>query len=238
MDIKNLNHKVKAKLNKTNVKTFFRKQGIYVLIFLCVAAAGVTALLTWPKEPAAPGDNGAGASVIDAPRLSDELAAKTSPQPSPVLSPAPQVSPEQTKEPAAGTSSGSVKLKKPADGQIINPFSGNELVFFPSLNMWKTHNGIDIKADKDAPVNAALSGTVFEVYTNEADGGVVVISHSEKSKTVYAGLGDIHVKAGDKVNAGKQIGLIGEMPKELDLSYHLHFEYIVDGAYKDPVRYF
>ena len=24
------------------------------------------------------------------------------------------------------------------------------------------------------------------------------------------------------------------MPKEADLSYHVHFEYIVDGKYKEP----
>ena len=197
------------------------------MIFLCVAAAGVTALLTWPQEQPAPDDQGnTGASLIEADRLEDKLA-RVTPSPSPEASETP--GPEETPRPASGKAS--VKLKKPVEGQIINPFSGDELVSFPSLNMWATHNGIDIKADKGTPVAAALAGTVAEVYTNESDGGVVVISHSEKSTTLYAGLGEVSVAVGDKVNTGQEIGKIGEMPKELDLSYHLHFEYKVDGVY-------
>lgn len=234
MNLKNLKNKITEKINKSSVKTFFRKQGIYVLIFLCVAAAGVTALLTWPQEQPAPDDQGnTGASLIEADRLEDKLA-RVTPSPSPEASETP--GPEETPRPASGKAS--VKLKKPVEGQIINPFSGDELVSFPSLNMWATHNGIDIKADKGTPVAAALAGTVAEVYTNESDGGVVVISHSEKSTTLYAGLGEVSVAVGDKVNTGQEIGKIGEMPKELDLSYHLHFEYKVDGVYKDPAKYF
>jgi len=236
MNFKNFRNKFSEKLTKSNVKTFFRKQGLYVLIFLCVAAAGVTALLTWPKEPPAP-ENNTGAAIIEGPNLEDEIAARTpvpSPQPTPDNTPA--ITPANTSKPVL--SSGGIKLKKPVDGQIIQPFSGDKFEFFPSLNMWKTHNGVDIKADKDAIVVAALAGTVTEVYANEADGGVIIISHSDKSKTLYAGLGEMLVEEGDKVNAGQQIGKIGEMPKELDLSYHLHFEYIVNGAYKDPEKYF
>ncbi len=236
MNFKDFRNKFSEKLTRSNVKTFFRKQGLYVLIFLCVAAAGVTALLTWPKEPPAPEKN-TGASIIEAPSLEDEIAAYTTPAPSPQPTPSetPAATPSKTSKPVSGGSS--VRLQKPVEGQIINAFSGNELVLFPSLDMWRTHNGIDIKADKDTIVVAALAGTVTEVYSNEADGGVVVISHSDKAKTLYAGLGEVLVEEGDKVNAGKQIGKIGEMPKELDLSYHLHFEYIVDGDNKDPAKY-
>lgn len=235
MNFKNFRDKFSEKLTRSNVKTFFRKQGLYVLIFLCVAAAGVTALLTWPKEVPAP-ENDTGASIIDAPSLEDEIAART-PLPSPLPTPSetPAITPVETTKLVSGST---VKLLKPVEGQIIKAFSASELVPFPSLNMWKTHNGVDIKADKDAIVVAALAGTVSEVYANEADGGVIIISHSDKTKTLYAGLGEMLVEEGDKVNAGQQIGKIGEMPKELDLSYHLHFEYIVNGVYKDPVKYF
>lgn len=233
MNIKDFRDKLSNKLTKSNVKTFFRKQGLYVLIFLCVVAAGVTALITWPREAPLPEEN-ADASKIDSPRLKDEIAVNPTPTPLPVPTQTP--APTEALKPASGSSR--IVLKRPVEGQIIKSFSGNELVPFPSLDMWKTHNGVDIKADKDAVVVAALSGTVTEVYTNEADGGVIVISHSEKSKTLYAGLGEMLVEPGNRVNTGDQIGKIGEMPKELDLSYHLHFEYIVNGAYKDPVKYF
>ncbi len=239
MNFKSIKEKVSGKINKQSVKTFFQKQGLYVLIFLCVVAAGITALVAWPRpEENVPEDSGTDVSLIDVPSLEEEMA-KASPTPSPSVTPSPSPSPaaKPTAQPNSN-GSGSISLKKPVDGKVINSFSGDELVFFASLDMWATHNGVDIQAEKDAPVVAALSGTVQDVYADESDGGVIIISHSDKVSTVYAGLGEMSVNKGDKVNAGQQIGKIGEMPKELDLSYHLHFEYIVNGDYKDPAKYF
>jgi len=230
---------IKDKINKQSVKTFFQKQGLYFLIFLCVVAAGITALVAWPRaEEDVPEDNGTDVSIVDAESLEEKLAeASQTPAPSPSPSMLPSQSPKPSSQ-AGSNGSGSISLKKPVDGKIINSFSGDELVFFASMNMWRTHNGVDIQAEKDTPVVAALSGTVQDVYANEAEGGVVLIEHSDKAVTVYQGLGEMSVNKGDKVNAGQQIGKIGEMPKELDLSYHLHFEYIVNGEYKDPAKYF
>ena len=240
MNFKSIKDKVSGKINKQSVKTFFQKQGLYVLIFLCVVAAGITALVAWPRpEDNVPEDSGTDVSLIDVPSLEEEMAkASQTPAPSMTPSPAPSPSVKPSAQPNNNNGSGSISLKKPVDGKIINSFSGDELVFFASLDMWATHNGVDIQADKDAPVIAALSGTVQDVYADESDGGVIIISHSDKVSTVYAGLGEMSVNKGDKVNAGQQIGKIGEMPKELDLSYHLHFEYIVNGDYKDPAKYF
>ena len=239
MNLKSIKDKVSGKINKQSVKTFFQKQGLYVLIFLCVVAAGITALVAWPRpNDSVPEDSGTDVSLIDVPSLEEEMA-KASQTPAPTMSPTPAPSP--TPKPSAkdnSNGSGSISIKKPVDGKIINSFSGDELVFFASLNIWATHNGVDIQAEKDTPVIAALSGTVQDVYADESNGGVIVVSHSDKVSTVYCGLGEMSVNKGDKVNAGQQIGKIGEMPKELDLSYHLHFEYIVNGEYKDPAKYF
>ena len=243
MNMKNIKDKITKKINRQSVKTFLQKQGLYVLIFLCVAAAGITAIIAWPRDDGSQtqvGENDQGVSINEGTSLEDELAMltpKPSASPSPTVMPTPTAEPKATGKPASN-GSGSIKLKKPVDGKIINSFSGDELVFYASLNVWATHNGVDIQADKDASVLAALSGTVKEAYSNEADGGVVIISHSDKTETVYAGLGELMVAEGDKVNAGDVIGKIGEMPKELDLPSHLHFEYKVDGKWKDPAKYF
>ena len=242
MNMKNIKEKIARKINKQSLKTFFQKQGLYVLIFLCVVAAGITAIIAWPRDNAGDqmSDSNTDAAVIEAPSLEDELAAKNSQ--TPTAAPTPTASPTaqagDDSQPVTANGGGSITLKKPVDGPVINSFSGDELVYFASLNMWATHNGIDLKAENGASVVAARSGTVSEVYTNESDGGVIVITHSDTTKTLYAGLGEMSVEVDDKVNAGQQIGKIGEMPRELDLSYHLHFEYIVDGTWKDPAKYF
>jgi murein DD-endopeptidase MepM/ murein hydrolase activator NlpD len=240
MNLKNIKEKLAGKINKQNIKMFLQKQGLYVLIFLCIVAAGITAIIAWPKEDnqQISQETDQGAIVFQSPSLTDYAAFNTPwPTVADTPTPSPSPAPTGTTQPVSN-GSGKMTLTKPVSGQIVNKFSGNSLVFYPSLNMWATHNGVDIKADKGTTVAAALSGTVSDVHTDESNGGIVVLSHSGQNKTIYAGLTNITVKAGDKVNAGQKIGEIGEMPKELDLSYHLHFEYVVNGAWMDPEKYF
>lgn len=241
MNSNGIKDKISRRISKESIKGFFQKQGLYVLIFLCVVAAGITAIVAWPREENPQiGDSDQGAAVIEAPSLSEEVA-KASPLPSVSVLPSPSAS--ASAQPSASgqanpNGSGKMTLTKPLKGMIVNKFSGDSFVPFPSISMWATHNGVDIKADNGASVGAALSGTVTDVSTDESSGGMVVIAHSGNATTVYSGLGNIVVKKDEKVNAGQKIGEIGELPKELDLSYHLHFEYMVDGAYKDPEKYF
>lgn len=242
MNFKTIKDKITKKLNKQSIKVFFQKQGLYVLIFLCVAAAGITAIVAWPRDNTEQiSDSGTDVSVNEGTTLEEELAANatSSPKPSVSVSPTPSPSAQSTEETAqavVNNGSGSITLKKPVSGKVINAFSGEALIYFASLNVWQTHNGIDIEAAKAAPVTAAISGTVSDANVNEADGGIVIIA-SDKTQTVYAGLDNIRVKQGDKVSVGDQLGEIGEMPRELDLGYHLHFEYIVDNVYKDPAKF-
>jgi murein DD-endopeptidase MepM/ murein hydrolase activator NlpD len=239
MNFKEIKERIAKKINKQSVKTFFQKQGLYVLIFLCVAAAGITAILAWPKtEIAQPEASDSGQNAAYIPSFGNETTETPMPTATSTPQPTPTASPEATKPATANNGSGRVTLKKPVDGQILNGFSGNELVFFASMNMWKTHNGIDIQAEMGAEVVAAQAGTVTQIYTSESEGGVVIISHSDTAQTVYKGLDEIDVEAGEKVNAGQKIGTVGEMPSELDLSYHVHFEYIVDNEYKNPANFF
>ncbi len=241
MNSNGIKDKISLRLNKESLKGFFQKQGLYVLIFLCVVAAGITAIVAWPRDDNEKiGDSDKGASVIEGPSLSDEIA-KASPIPSMSVAPSPSltVSPQPSQSGQENPNgSGRMTLTKPLKGLIINKFSGDSFVPFPSISMWATHNGVDIKAENGSSVGAALSGTVTDVSTDESNGGMVVIEHSGKAKTVYAGLGNMVVKKDEKVDAGQKIGEVGEMPKELDLSYHLHFEYVVDGKFKDPEKYF
>lgn len=202
MSIKDIKDRIAKKINKQSVRTFFQKQGLYVLIFLCVAAAGITAIIAWPKaEIAEPDTTGSDQNVVYVPTT--EISPTATLKPTATVQPSPSPTPGGSKPVTADNGSGRVTLKKPIDGQIINGFSGDELVFFASMNMWATHNGIDIQAEKGAEVVAAMSGTVTQIYTSDSEGGVIVISHSDSSQTVYAGLDEFAVEAGEKVNATK-----------------------------------
>ena len=147
--------------------------------------------------------------------------------------------PEQT--PASNNSSQTVKqaqskLQMPVAGEIVRAFSGENLVYNKTLNAWSTHNGIDIAAKEGEAVGAALAGEVTSAKMDSTLGCLVTLSHTDDRSTVYAGLSDISVKEGDKVNAGQQLGTAGIPPFESDLGVHVHFEYLENGNYADPAE--
>lgn len=51
----------------------------------------------------------------------------------------------------------------PVNGDILEPFSGGELVKSETLNVWKTHDGVDISAEAGTPVKAMNKGEVTQV---------------------------------------------------------------------------
>jgi murein DD-endopeptidase MepM/ murein hydrolase activator NlpD len=104
------------------------------------------------------------------------------------------------------------------------------------LGEWRTHNGVDIKAERGTEVIAAAEGTVADASRDERWGAVVVLDHPDGKQTTYAGLAwPLPVKAGDVVTARQVIGKIEGVPIESADGIHLHFELRVDGVRADPL---
>ncbi len=124
----------------------------------------------------------------------------------------------------------------PIDGEIFAGYSGGKLVKDPTLNEWKTHNGIDIKAAKGTPVYCVANGTVTETYQDPMWGYTVEISHGEGLTSIYCGLAkDLMVQKGDTVKISQQIGTVDTVPAEIALEEHLHFGMKCDGKWVDPL---
>ena len=85
---------------------------------------------------------------------------------------------------------------------------------------------------------AANDGTViFAQYGwNGAYGNLVKIRHSNGLVTVYAHLKDIHVREGQTVSRGQQIGTVGNSGRST--GPHLHFEVQRNGVRVNPADYF
>ncbi|MEO1137094.1 MAG: peptidoglycan DD-metalloendopeptidase family protein, partial [Pseudomonadota bacterium] len=100
----------------------------------------------------------------------------------------------------------------------------------------KSHEGIDIKAEKGTPVLAAGAGKVIEATKryrgSDAWGKVVVIDHGHGLVTRYAHLDSYSVSKGDRVDAGEPIGAVGSTGRST--GPHLHFEIISNGETIDP----
>lgn len=148
------------------------------------------------------------------------------------------VSSESAEEPAQSVSSQNVLYMLPVSGDIIGTFSGGELVKNPTMGDWRTHDGIDIKADAATPVKAAGGGKVSKIYKDGMWGNTVEILHPDGVTSIYCGLNDeMTVKAGDTVEIGQTIGSVAEkITAEVALETHLHFAMKKDGGFVDPMK--
>lgn len=121
----------------------------------------------------------------------------------------------------------------PVEGEITFGYGAKD----PKLGKDRpTHEGVDIKAARGAPVRAAGDGKVIDATTrykgSKAWGNVVVIDHGHGLVTRYAHLDSFIVRKGDVVKAGDTIGAVGATG--VVSGPHLHFEVIHDGVNIDP----
>ena len=125
----------------------------------------------------------------------------------------------------------------PMSGEILARYSGNELVKNKTMNDWRVHTGIDIKAELNDVVKAVADGTVTKIYSDPTYGTVLEIVHPDEVVSYYMGLvQNVPVKKGDKVTRGQGIGVVGEIPGEVADVYHLHFEMRKNGKLIDPIE--
>jgi len=148
------------------------------------------------------------------------------------------VSSGSAEEPAQSVSSQNVLYMLPVSGDVIGDFSNGELVKNPTMGDWRTHDGIDIKADAASPVKAAGGGKVSKIYKDGMWGNTVEILHPDGVTSIYCGLNDeVSVKAGDSVEIGQTIGSVAEkITAEVALETHLHFAMKKDGSFVDPMK--
>lgn len=126
----------------------------------------------------------------------------------------------------------------------VNPGSISSFLFFSPLKGILTstfnpdinHFGVDIVADRNTPIKAALDGmVVFSGWTLET-GHVIAIQHAQNILSVYKHNSVVLKKEGDFVKAGDVIAIIGESG-ELSTGPHLHFELWFNGNPVDPADY-
>ena len=130
-------------------------------------------------------------------------------------------------------------FEMPLNGEIINSFSGNELVYSKTLKEYRMHKGIDIKGAILSQVKACASGVVESVTKDGLMGITVVIDHQDGFKSVYSNLSsEDMIKPKDAVKKGEIISGVGDTALiETGEEAHLHFELIKDGIQVNPEEY-
>ena len=125
----------------------------------------------------------------------------------------------------------------PVAGQeILNGFSNGDPVYNMTMDDWRTHDGLDIGAEKGQNVMSIGAGTVVDSYEDIMWGNVLVIQHGD-IEVRYCGLTDKSLlAAGDTVEDGQILGTVGTIPIEEKLGAHLHIQMKKVGVWIDPTR--
>ena len=103
--------------------------------------------------------------------------------------------------------------------------------FHPILKTVRPHMGTDYGAPIGTPVQTIGSGRVIFAGRKGGEGNMVHIAHFNGYETMYLHLSRMFVRAGEHVEIGKTIGLVGNTG--LATGPHLDFRILQKGQYKN-----
>ena len=110
------------------------------------------------------------------------------------------------------------------------------------MGTWRTHFGIDIKADLGKDVKAVQEGVVVKIENDNTEyGEYIEIKHPNGLITRYGNLDSkVSLKVNDKVKQGDVVGKVGNTAGNYSsekYGSHLHFQVIKNGKDEDPAKY-
>jgi len=120
----------------------------------------------------------------------------------------------------------------PVKGWVTSGF-GPRISPFTEKPAW--HDGLDIGAAPNAPVQAPAQGRVTATGFDPKLGNIVRLDHGFGIETLYGHLAKSLVKEGQRVNRGDVVGLVGS--SGLATGPHLHYMVKVNGQALDPNKY-
>lgn len=223
-------------------RSIWGSAGFYVTMAVCLLVIGVSGYFLLfdgkedapVQEPEHPADTAASAPAPEVrepeePPVVEAIAPEPAEESKPVM---PEVEIDDTPVMAEAPR----LVVTPLKGEVVAAFSMDALVYDPTLEDWRTHDGVDISADLGTTVLAACSGTVAAVTDDALMGTTVTIDHDGGYQTTYSNLqARPTVEAGDSVSAGQIIGAVGDTAAaEAAQRPHLHFSVTKDGDAVDP----
>ena len=134
-----------------------------------------------------------------------------------------------------------VKGTKLASGMVARIGSGTFVWPVPNytyVSRWMSsyHKGADICAAYGTPIIASDSGKVVTAGWHYSYGNYVIIDHGNGYRTLYAHMSQLKCTAGQAVNQGDVIGLVGSTGDST--GNHCHFEMYYNGARFSAQTYF
>lgn len=120
----------------------------------------------------------------------------------------------------------------PSSTRITSGFGGRAEVMAGSGTY---HYGVDIGTPYGNNILAAAAGTVVQASYHWSMGNYVLIDHGSDIYTVYMHSSKLLVSAGEHVDQGDVVALVGSTG--MSTGPHLHFGLKVNGSYVNPLNY-
>ncbi|MGY0374373.1 peptidoglycan DD-metalloendopeptidase family protein [Clostridium sp. JNZ J1-5] len=228
-----------------NSSNFFKKEGFYVVLFLCLCIIATVAAITTKNNKKVENKPQASQNVkVDSQKPREVSISQKDKE----INNAVQVRNNEkkaetgievpTKKEVSVSKTTEPKFIKPVDGEIVMKYSQTP-VWWETSKTYRPNFGINIKANVGTPVKAVSDGEVKLVEEKGSFGTTITIYHPENGKTTSYGNLDkaVKVKKGDKVTQGQEIGKVGNsslrgMSEEIGNNF-LHFE-VLKNAKEEP----
>jgi murein DD-endopeptidase MepM/ murein hydrolase activator NlpD len=120
-------------------------------------------------------------------------------------------------------------------GALSWPLQGRITGKFGPRGRSRLHEGIDIDGHGGDEIRAAAAGTVVHAGTRGKYGRMVLLDHGDGLQTLYAHVGKLMVRIGDRIERSDPIAEVGRSGNATGT--HLHFEVHHSGQPVDPMRY-
>jgi septal ring factor EnvC (AmiA/AmiB activator) len=121
-------------------------------------------------------------------------------------------------------------LPWPVTGPVRVPFGPRK---HPRFETYTVSNGIEIGAAPDTKVAAVQDGLVAFADRFRGYGLMAILDHGAKHHTLYGHLGELLVRAGQRVAAGETLGSVGALGGDPGLYFEVRFQ----GRPEDPLEW-
>lgn len=240
---------------KQKVKDFFRKEGFYIVLVVCLCIVATVATIAFKrinenKKTANVSENDKEISMNvqneDTQKEADKNVSTNEIQNAERAenTQKPETATKQEKQESKQVSTNNeMKFSNPVDGVLLRGFTDNKPVQI-SEDEFRTIKGIDIEAKVGTDVKAAAEGIVESVGQGDTQEGItVVIKHANGMKTKYCNLDkETLVKKDEQVTAGTVIGKVGSTVKIFGDDYFEEYLNIqvfnANNEQVDPLKYF
>lgn len=124
----------------------------------------------------------------------------------------------------------------PVEGNVVKNYSADQMVYFETLQQFRTNPAVFISGEVGTDVVAAADGIVQEIKKEDKTGQTLVLDIGSGYSLVYGHLAEVSVKEGDYLEEGSAFAKLAPVTKYYQIEgNHLYFQVLKDGESMNPM---